>query len=70
MKWNKTKGPKVGDIRIIKRPCLFPRLVNGEYCWLEWVEIEQKCSSYPTMYGIGGGEYLERFCWEDVRFIT
>jgi len=58
MRW-KIKKPKVGDERLLHKFLFFPREINDEIRWLEWVIIEQR---YYFGYDFGNH-------WEDLRWV-
>lgn len=56
MRWKKKQKsyPKDGEIRIVNKFLLFPRVINNEYRWLELVKIEQFYRGYDYVHGTGG----------------
>jgi len=42
MRWVEKVGPYPGQHRIIKKFLLFPKLLGGQWRWLEVAEIEQR----------------------------
>jgi hypothetical protein len=40
------KSPKVGDRRVVTRFLLWPKLLDGEWRWLGFVDIEQEFQRY------------------------
>lgn len=46
MRWQvKHYDPQHGDVRTVKRFCLFPRYFYGTWVWLEWVFLVQEYDS-------------------------
>ncbi len=65
MRW-KEKEYRDGEKRVVKRFLFFPKLIEGEWRWLELVRIEQQFDipdDSMARYMVGGGK------WYDIRFL-
>lgn len=59
MRW-KEKVWKIGATRVVRRFLFFPRLVAGEWRWLETVKIQQQLRLEV---------HYDGFYWEDISWI-
>lgn len=60
MRWKDISIPDEGEIRVIKKYLFFPRKIDGEWRWFEWVKIRQKY--YINWIGLWSE-------WEDIEWI-
>lgn len=64
MRWTSSK---IGAIRNIRKFLIFPREINNEYRWFEWVYIEQIYMVHH--YYIDGIRYHSNI-WRDVNWLS
>lgn len=58
-------GPKVGDVRKIRKFLLFPRRIGEQIVWLETVIANQIYETNLTFDGLGD---IETVGWETVSY--
>jgi hypothetical protein len=62
VRWKVKPSPQNGDKRIVAKFLWFPKCINGEYRFLEWVIFEQ-------VYDCNYGNFDDWTQWSDVRWL-
>lgn len=67
IKFQEKERPKLGDTRIISKFLLFPKYLENELRWLEYVQIEQV---YRHTYSCAPGmKPMKTLAWMDQKWI-
>jgi len=68
MRINFNKSPKIGDKRIRTKFLLFPRIINGEFRWLEFANIKQELKAWKAMVPETSG--IDVKGWRNIEWVN